>query len=68
MNLETLSQLAVGTTSVIVLWFVVREFLRHLKKRDDFLDKLIGNHFHDHTEALKKLTEAVNRVVNGKRN
>ena len=60
--LETLSQLTVGTAAVIVLWFVVRAFLKRLKERDEFLENLINNHFHNSQERDEKLMLILDRI------
>lgn len=74
MDYSVFSQIAVGTAAVLTLGFVVKIsikkigeltqiFLQRLKERDDFLEKLIDNHFKHHNEGLAKMTEAINRLV-----
>lgn len=63
MPLESLSQLAIGTLSVLILGFVVKKFLEHLEKRDDAFNNLITNHLAHHTEALDKLSDKIDRIT-----
>jgi len=62
MDLETLSQLTIGTAAVIVLWFVVRAFLQRLKERDEFLKLLIDNHFKHSQERDERIILILDRI------
>ena len=60
--LETISQLTVGTAAVMVLGFTVREFLRRLRERDKFLEKLIDNHFKHSQDRDERIAEILNLI------
>ena len=62
MDISALSQLSVGVASVSVLGYVVKLFMKRLKERDDFLEKLIDNHFfhsQDRDEKIIRILEDI---------
>jgi len=59
-----LLQYGIAGISIGALLYVIKTFLQHLRKRDEFLDLLIGNHFKAHSAGLEKLTEAINNLAN----
>ena len=62
---ETLSQLTVGTAAVGILGYVVKLFMKRLKERDDFLEKLIDNHFRHSQERDEEIIRNL-RGINDK--
>ena len=57
-----LLQYGIAGLSIGALLYVIKTFLSHLRKRDEFLDSLISNHFKAHTEALTELTKSIDNL------
>ena len=60
---EVLPQLGVGIAAVGTLGFVVKLFIEHLGKRDNFLSDLITNHLKHHNDNLEKLTDKIDQLI-----
>ena len=67
MDWSILSQLTVGTAAVGVLGYAIKLFMKRLKERDEFLEKLLIHHFHNHTEAMNKLANRIDVIINRRR-
>ena len=61
--LEQLTQLTIGTVAVATLGFTIKYFLKHLGKRDDFLENLIDNHFRHSRERDEKVIDSIDRLT-----
>jgi len=56
----------------IVGYFIIKEFLKYMNKRDERFTQLIGNHINHNTTALNELSKVVSELsiyikkINGK--
>ena len=67
MDWSILSQLTVGTAAVGVLGYSIKLFMKRLKERDEFLEKLLDNHFGTHTKAMNRLANKIDIIINRRR-
>ena len=65
-----LSELGVGIASLLILWFVVKYFIKTIEHKDVQIEKMvasfnktINNHIVHQTAAAKKETEALNHLT-----
>lgn len=52
---------AIGAMLVVLVW-IVKAFLSHLKSKDEIFSETINNHLHDDAELKGKLVEILNKV------
>ena len=58
MNLIDFAQLGVAGVSLIIILFIVREFLKFLKRQEDNFNEIIKNHLHSDVEAKNRLEKS----------
>ena len=80
MDIEAFSQLGIGLSTLLILWFVVRYFIDTLTKKDEYIARIvsdfnttINNHIDHSTKAqdknsraLEQLTKALNKLLKSK--
>ena len=59
MNPLDFAQLGVAGVAVIVLFLVVKEFLKFARKQEESFTEIIKNHLHDSTKTTNKLGKTV---------
>jgi hypothetical protein len=79
MDVSLFSQLGIGLSTLVILWFVVKYFIEAMTKKDEYIIKLveqfnttINNHIQHQTaateanaDALKELTKAIANLTKG---
>lgn len=58
MSLVDLAQFGAVIFIAGVLYFVIKEFLKFMRKQEDNFTEIIKNHLHDDTEAKNKLEQS----------
>lgn len=63
MDTQFFTQFGISGAALAVLWLTLKESHKRMKQQDDFMEKLIDNHFQHSIDNMEKLTESVNRLA-----